>query len=130
MRDPFEHEALPAESKETWHALDHLPSTTVSDRFEARLMARIENLESLETEPKSGLLPRWLQSLDGLFDFLHVPALALLIALFFWLPTSAPQTAHRLDFPVFENPRVMQDREAHVLEPQKILQLLIHISRS
>lgn len=129
--DAFDDQALPPEAQEAWQALEQVPGTTVSDRFEARLMARIETIEADEKRASSNdRLQRWLQWLDGLFNFLHIPALAILIALLFWLPTSSPKTAHRLDFPSFESPRAMQDRESHLFEPQHILQLLIYISRS
>jgi hypothetical protein len=133
MMDPFEAQDLPLDVKETWQALDDVSETRVSDHFEARLMARIENIESLEAQGRltGGILsPSIWQWLDGLFDFLHVPALAIVIALLFWLPTSSPQTAYRLDFPSLENPRSMQNHGTYIFEPQKILKLLIYISRS
>ena len=89
MMDPFEAEDMLVEAQEAWQALDHLPETTVSDRFEARLMARIADLESSQTRSslfQKATVQQWLRNLDGIFDFLHVPALAVLIALLFWLP--------------------------------------------
>lgn len=61
----------------TWRQLDTLLPVAVSDRFEAKLSARLAAAEMRHW--------RW-NLIDGLFDWLHIPALAVLVGLMFWLP--------------------------------------------
>ena len=66
----------------TWRQLDTLPELPVSAKFGARLQAKLAAAEARER--------KW-RLLDGIFDWLHLPALAALAGLVFWLPP--PQTA-------------------------------------
>lgn len=61
----------------TWQALELLPDVPVAGDFEARLSARLARAESQQQN--------WLL-LDHLWAWLHVPALAGLLLLLFWLP--------------------------------------------
>ncbi len=69
----------------TWRQLDTLPEIQVAANFNARLQARIKHSESKQR--------RW-KLFDGLFDWLHIPALAVLISLLAWLP-APDRTAHQ-----------------------------------
>lgn len=84
----------------TWRQLDTLPEIEVSANFEARLQARIARNENKQR--------RWLL-LDGLFDWLHVPALAALITLLVWLP-GPDRTAHQVDHQPLTRPSGGQGR--------------------
>jgi hypothetical protein len=84
----------------TWQLLDALPEIQVSGNFEARLQSR------LQQEKKNQL--HWLR-LDAWFDFLHIPALAIVLAGLIWLP----QTESTIQAHHWERPKETQSIKEH-----------------
>lgn len=97
----------------TWRQLDTLPEIAVSGNFAARLQARLARAEARER--------KW-RLLDGLFDWLHLPALAALACLVFWLPPPQTQIGHKL-----ERPPVPSASPQRKISGEPVLKELQHI---
>lgn len=90
------------ETLEIWRQLDSLTPIKVSDTFEARLRAKLVVAEAQYR--------RWLL-IDMWFNWLHLPALAAMVGLCFWLPPPPhsqlrPQLERR---PYTTRPQLRQD---------------------
>ncbi|PIQ27768.1 hypothetical protein COW36_07610 [bacterium (Candidatus Blackallbacteria) CG17_big_fil_post_rev_8_21_14_2_50_48_46] len=101
----------------SWQALDILPEITVSRAFDHALMARIEQANKVRLS--------WLR-LDAWFNFLHVPALAGLMVLFFWFVEHKPATeAHH-----WERPAQTQSlQKSFPVKTEDVLNLMLKIYR-
>lgn len=108
------------ETLEIWRQLDSLTPIKVSDTFEARLRAKLVVAEAQYR--------RWLL-IDIWFNWLHLPALAALVGLCFWLPPP-PQAQLRPPLerkPYISRPQPRQDLpvdrslfELHEIYPKRV----------
>ncbi len=114
-----------SEITQAWSALESLPEIPVSTDFEKRLMERVE---ALDHPP----LHRWLRLMDGFIEGLHLPALAVLIALLFWIPTSTTTTQQVLKLPERPERGIRGPFKEHPppIKTRDILEFMIKISRS
>ncbi len=107
-----------------WQALECLDEQVISDDFELRLLARLQR----ESEQVSRI-NRWLQQVDRWFDAFHLPALAVVIALCFWVPMqmdSPPVQAQR-----WQRPEHSQSLKTHFpIQTEDALTFIIEINRN
>lgn len=100
------------------NTLEEHPPSKLSPQFESQLFQKIDAIENQRFKIK-----HFLTELDRVFEFLHVPALGLLIALLFWIPTQ-PKTQTALYRPP---PKQSQPLKQSLKVP--VTQALKHIAR-
>jgi len=108
-----------------WQALDQLTPQLLSDDFEQRVMAQIQ----ASPVPAQNVWAQWFKHLDSFFDVMHVPALAVMMTLYFWLPSAGEAPATQATR--WQRPMQTQSLKGHFpFQTEDALKFIIEINRN